>query len=127
MSGMTDMNTSLFASIGKLIAPIFKPLGFGSWEISVSLLTGLMAKEVVVSTMGVIFGANLETILPQHFTSVTAYGFLVFTLLYTPCVTTIATMKKEYGSKMMFFSVAYQLVLAWIASFLVYNIGSLLF
>ncbi len=127
MYGMTDMNTSLFASIGKFIAPIFKPLGFGSWEISVSLLTGLMAKEVVVSTMGVIFGANLETILPQHFTAVTAYGFLVFTLLYTPCVTTIATMKKEYGSKMMFFSVVYQLVLAWIASFLVYNIGSLIF
>lgn len=127
LSGMTDINDSLFASVGKFIAPIFDPLGFGSWEISMSLLTGLMAKEVVVSTMGVIFGANLETILPQHFTSVTAYGFLVFTLLYTPCITTIATMKKEYGNKMMFFSVAYQLVLAWIAAFLVYNIGSLFF
>ena len=127
LSGMTDINNSLFATVGKFIAPIFEPLGFGSWETSMSLLTGLMAKEVVVSTMGVIFGASLETILPQHFTPVTAYGFLVFTLLYTPCITTIATMKKEYGNRMMFFSVAYQLVLAWIASFLVYSIGSLFF
>ncbi|QGU95777.1 ferrous iron transport protein B [Clostridium bovifaecis] len=125
-SGMVDINDSLFASIGKAIAPIFKPLGFGSWETSMSLLTGLMAKEVVVSTMGVIFGNDLQAILPQHFNVVSAYGFLVFVLLYTPCITAIATMRKEYGNKMMLFSIAYQLVLAWIASFIVYNLGSLI-
>lgn len=124
-SGMTDINNSLFASIGKFLTPIFKPLGFGYWETSVSLLTGLMAKEVVVSTMGVIFGSNLTAILPNYFTPITAYGFLVFVLLYTPCMSAVVTMKKEYGNKMAAFSVIYQLVLAWVASFLVYNIGSL--
>lgn len=125
LSGMTDINNSLFASIGKFLTPIFKPLGFGHWETSVSLLTGLMAKEVVVSTMGVIFGSNLATILPNYFTPITAYGFLVFVLLYTPCMSAVVTMKKEYGNKMAAFSVIYQLILAWIASFLVYNVGSL--
>ncbi|KYH30376.1 ferrous iron transport protein B [Clostridium colicanis] len=125
-TGMVEINDSLFASIGKGIAPIFKPLGFGSWETSMSLLTGFMAKEVVVSTMGVIFGNDLQTILLQHFNVVSAYAFLVFVLLYTPCITTVATMKKEYGSKMMSFSIIYQLVLAWIASFIVYNLGLLI-
>lgn len=125
-SGMTEINTSFLAYIGKLLAPIFKPLGFGFWQASVSLLTGLMAKEVVVSSMGVIFGSNLRDILPQFFTSISAYAFLVFVLLYTPCITAVATMKKEYGSKLAIFSVAYQFVLAWLAAFLVYNIGSLI-
>ncbi|MFU0823468.1 MAG: Ferrous iron transport protein B [Clostridium sp.] len=125
-TGMVDINESLFASIGKGIAPIFKPLGFGSWETSMSLLTGFMAKEVVVSTMGVIFGNDLQTILLQHFNVVSAYAFLVFVLLYTPCITTVATMKKEYGNKMMFFSIVYQFILAWIAAFIVYNLGLLI-
>lgn len=125
-TGLVDINESFLAYIGKALTPIFKPLGFGNWQSSVSLLAGLMAKEVVVSTMGVIFGSNLETILPQYFTAVSAYAFLVFTLLYTPCITAIGTMKKEFGSKMSLFSIFYQLVLAWVVSFLVYNIGSLL-
>lgn len=126
-SGMTDINSSFLASIGKLMTPMFKPLGFGNWQTSVSLLTGLMAKEVVVSSMGVIFGSDLVNILPQFFTALSAYSFLVFVLLYTPCVTVIATMKKEFGTKMAIFSVVYQLALAWIVSFLVFNIGSLIF
>ncbi|WP_411679326.1 ferrous iron transport protein B [Clostridium thailandense] len=124
--GMTDINNSILASIGKVITPIFSPLGFGNWQSSISLLTGLMAKEVVLGTMGVIFGGNLEVSLAQHFTPVSAYAFLVFVLLYTPCVSTIATMKKEYGNKMAVFSVAYQLILAWVVSFAVFRIGSLL-
>ncbi|MBV7276325.1 ferrous iron transport protein B [Clostridium sp. PL3] len=124
--GMTDINNSILASIGKVITPIFSPLGFGNWQSSISLLTGLMAKEVVLGTMGVIFGGNLEVSLAQHFTPVSAYAFLVFVLLYTPCVSTIATMKKEYGNKMAVFSVAYQLILAWVVSFVVFRIGSLL-
>jgi len=125
-TGMVDMNESLLASIGKLLAPIFVPLGFGTWETAVALLTGLMAKEVVIGTMGVIFGDNLQAILPNYFTSLSAYSFLVFVLLYTPCVAVLGAMKKEYGTKMVLFSVTYQLTLAWIASFLVYNIGRMI-
>lgn len=123
LSGLTDINTSFLASIGRFISPMLKPLGFGTWQNSVSLLTGLMAKEVVVGTMGVIYGGDLQNILPMHFTSLSAYSFLVFVLLYTPCVSVVATMKKEYGNKMAVFSVAYQLLLAWLMSFLVYNLG----
>lgn len=125
-SGMVDINSSFLASIGSFISPFFKPLGFATWQNSVSLLAGLMAKEVVVGTMGVIYGANLTEVLPTMFTKLSAYSFLVFVLLYTPCVSVIATMKKEYGSKMAIFSVAYQLALAWVVSFLVFNIGTLL-
>ena len=126
LSGMTDINSSFMASIGKAISPIFIPLGFASWQSSVALLAGIMAKEVVVGTMGVIYGSDLTSILPTVFTPLSAYSFLIFVLLYTPCVSLIATMKKEYGNKMAAFSVTYQLVLAWIVSFIVYNAGSLI-
>ncbi|WP_251859977.1 ferrous iron transport protein B [Clostridium sp. Marseille-Q2269] len=125
-SGMVDINESFLASLGKVLSPIFKPLGFTGWQTSVSLLTGLMAKEVIVGTMGVIYGGDLKVTLLNHFTSLSAYSFLVFVLLYTPCVSVVATMKKEYGSKMALFSITYQIILAWIVSFLVYNIGALI-
>jgi ferrous iron transport protein B len=124
-NGYTDINSSFMSNIGRTISPIFYPLGFASWQSSVSLLTGIMAKEVVVGTMGVIYGGDLTEILPTVFTPLSAYSFLIFVLLYTPCVSLIATMKKEYGTKMAAFSVTYQLVLAWIVSFLVFNVGSL--
>lgn len=126
-SGMVDMNDSFLSYIGKFINPIFVPLGFGTWQNSVSILSGLMAKEVVIGTMGVIYGANLEQALLQHFTTLSAISFLVFTLLYTPCVSVISTMKKEFGNKMATFSVVYQFTLAWIISFAIYQIGSLIF
>ncbi len=126
-SGMTDVNDSILASIGWFIAPIFKPLGFGNWQSSVSLLTGLIAKETVVSSMGVIFAGNLEVMLPLHFTALSALSFMVFILLYTPCITAVGTMKKEFGTKITLFSITYQLILAWSISFLVFNIGSLFF
>lgn len=125
-SGKVTINSSFLAYIGSFISPFFKPLGFATWQNSVSLLAGLMAKEVVVGTMGVIYGANLTKILPTMFTALSAYSFLVFVLLYTPCISVIATMKKEYGNKMAIFSVAYQLTLAWVVSFLVFNIGTLI-
>lgn len=125
-SGMTNMNSSFMSYIGSFIAPALKPLGFGTWQNSVSLLAGIMAKEVVVGTMGVIYGGNLTSILPTAFTPLAAYSFLVFVLLYTPCISLIATMKKEYGGKMAAFSVIYQLILAWITSFIVYNLGGLI-
>ena len=124
-NGYTDINSSFMSNIGRAISPFFYPLGFASWESSVALLTGIMAKEVVVGTMGVIYGGDLAEILPKVFTPLSAYSFLIFVLLYTPCVSLIATMKKEYGTKMAAFSVAYQLVLAWVMSFLVFNVGSL--
>ncbi|WP_291637382.1 ferrous iron transport protein B [Clostridium sp.] len=124
-SGMVDINSSFLAAIGRFINPIFIPLGFASWQNSVSLLTGLMAKEVVVGTMGVIYGGNLKHILANYFTPLSAYSFLVFVLLYTPCVSVIATMRKEYGNKMAIFSLTYQLILAWIVSFIIFNVGSL--
>lgn len=126
-SGMTDVNDSILASIGGFIAPIFKPLGFGNWQSSVSLLTGLIAKETVVSSMGVIFAGNLEVMLPLHFTALSALSFMVFILLYTPCIIAVGTMKKEFGTKITLFSITYQLILAWSISFLVFNIGSLFF
>jgi len=125
-TGMVDIDSSFLAAIGKFINPVFIPLGFASWQNSIALLTGLMAKEVVVGTMGVIYGSNLTHVLPNYFTPLSAFSFLTFVLLYTPCVSVIATMKKEYGNKMAIFSVSYQLILAWIVSFIIYNVGSLI-
>ena len=126
-NGFTEnMNDSFLAYLGKLIAPLFAPLGFGDWRASVSILTGLGAKEIVISTMEVLYG-NLDKVLPTVFTGVTAYGFLVFSALYTPCIAALATMRKEYGNKMMFTSLIYQFVLAWIGAFIVRIIGGSLF
>lgn len=125
-NGMSSIENSFLASIGNFISPIFKPLGFYSWQTSVALISGIMAKEVIIGTMGVIFGSNLSAILPKYFTPLSSISFLVFVLLYTPCISVIATMKKEYGGRMASFSVIYQLILAWVVSFLVYNIGALL-
>lgn len=120
-----NVDESILASIGRFIAPIFAPLGFGNWQSSVSLLSGILAKESVVSSMEVIFNGDLKVILPHFFTTISAYSFLIFTLLYTPCVSTLGTMKKEYGTKMMVFSLCYQVVLAWVVSFIFYHIAIL--
>lgn len=122
-SGMTQIDHSILAGIGNFVSPVFIPLGFSSWQNAVSLITGLMAKEVVLGTMGVIYGGSLATSIQSHFTPASAYAFLVFVLLYTPCVSVIATMKKEFGARMAAFSVTYQLVLAWVVSFIVYRLA----
>jgi ferrous iron transport protein B len=119
------MGDSFLAGFGSILAPIFAPLGFGTWEAAVSLVTGIMAKEVVLSTMGVIYGGDLGMILPTLFTQLTAASFLVFVLLYTPCVATIATIKKEYGARFAVFSSFFYFGVAWVMSFLVFQIGSL--
>ena len=121
-----DMNNSFLSYLGKLMTPLFSPLGFGDWRASVSILTGLGAKEIVISTMQVLYG-NLDIVLPTVFTGVTAYGFLVFSALYTPCIAALATMRKEYGNKMMFTSLIYQFIIAWIGAFIVKIIGSTIF
>lgn len=123
-NGFTEnINDSFLAYIGKVIAPIFRPLGFSDWRTSVALLTGLGAKEVVVNTLSILYG-NLNEVLPTVFTGVTAYAFLVFTALYTPCIAALATMRKEYGNKMMFTSLLYQFALAWVAGVIVNIVGS---
>lgn len=128
LNGMvSEVNESLLASIGGVLAPVFSPLGFGNWQSAVSLLSGLLAKESVLASMQVIFSGDLSVILPEHFTSLSAYAFLVFVLLYTPCISVIGTMKKEYGTKLTVFSIFFQLTVAWIAAYLVFNIGSLIF
>ncbi len=124
-SGMVDVNDSILASIGNIIAPVFKPLGFGNWQSSVSLLTGLLAKETVVASMGIIFAGDLTLMLPAYFTAASAISFLVFVLLYTPCISVIGAMKKEYGAKFTLFASSYQLVLACVVSFIAFNIAKL--
>ena len=121
---VSDIEDSFSFNIGSFIAPIFKPLGFGSWEASVSILTGIMAKETVISTMEVIYAGDLAAILPYHFTALSAFAFMVFVLLYTPCMSAIGTIKKEFGGKFTIFSVLMQLTVAWIGAFLIFNIGS---
>lgn len=125
-TGMCDIDKSFLSYAGQFISPIFAPLGFNDWRISVSLLTGLMAKEVVIGTLGALFGSDLKTAILSSFTPASAYGFMVFVLLYTPCISVIGAMKKEYGTRFMAFSIIYQLVLAWVMAFIVYRLGSLI-
>lgn len=125
-----DMDISILGRIGTFIAPIFKPLGFGEWRASVSILTGLVAKEAVVSTMGILYGsvdeAFLITTLQNVFTPITGYSFMAFCLLYMPCLSAFATMKREMGSwKWAFKAIGYQTATAWIVAFLIYNIGNI--
>ena len=124
-AGFTEnMNESFLAGFGKILTPIFAPLGFKDWRISVALLSGLGAKEIVVNTMIVLFG-NLHQVLPTVFTGVTAYSFLIFSALYTPCIASLATMRKEYGNKMMMISLSYQFLLAWVVAFIFNTIANL--
>lgn len=126
----SDSSVSLFAYLGSFIAPIFKPLGFGNWKSSVSLLSGLVAKEAVVSTMLVLYSAANEAALSgailQAFTPLSAFSFMVFCLLYMPCISAFVTIKKETGSiKWAAASAIMQCSVAYITALLVYQIGSL--
>ena len=126
---VTDSSQSLLAAVGKFISPIFSPLGFNDWRISTSLLAGLSAKEAVVSTMSVLTGTGLENLggAPSSmFTPLSAVSFLVFTLLYTPCVAAIATFRAELGSRLQTAGIVIlQCVIAWICAFAVHSIGLL--
>ena len=178
--GVTDTADSLFGRVAGAVAPVFEPLGFGNWQATGALATGLVAKEIVVSSMSVIYqggeppappepidlGADLRGIvvgfgqavlesarivlslipgvnlvspqagqadtqlgmeLQQHFTPLSAAAFLVFVLLYAPCVATLSALKSEFGGKWMAFSFLYLLALAWLSGFVVYQVGSWLF
>ena len=114
---------SLLAMIGSLVAPIFAPLGFGDWRVSTALITGFTAKESVVSTLTVLMGGNAELV-STLFTPFTAAVFLIFTLLYTPCVAAIATVKREMGgTKAAVATVIIQCAIAWCVAFLIHAVG----
>lgn len=117
---LDNLENSYLAMIGKAIAPVLAPCGF-DWKMSVCLLTGLPAKEAIVSTMAILYGGDIAT---AAFTPVTAYGFMLFTLLYFPCIATIATLRREAGAKWAWFTVVNSLVLAWGVAALVSLIGS---
>ncbi|MBD5521340.1 MAG: ferrous iron transport protein B [Lachnospiraceae bacterium] len=123
---VADSKDSLLAMLGKCIAPIFIPLGFNDWRVATSLISGFSAKEAVVSTLSVLTGttmSNLSESLGMIFTPVSAISFLVFTLLYTPCVAAVATIKREMASSWKaFLVVLMQCAVAWIVSFAVYGI-----
>lgn len=126
----TESTDSIFAKLGCAIAPALRPLGFGDWRIAVSLLSGLVAKEAVVSTLGVLFSAGdsaaLSTSLQGIFTPLSAFSFMAFCLLYVPCISAFATIKREMNSwKWAFGVAALQMVVAYLTSLAIYQIGSL--
>ena len=118
---LNDLENSYLAAIGRFVSPVLEPLGF-DWKMSVCLLTGLPAKEAIVSTLAILYDGDIAT---AGFTPLTAFSFLLFVLLYFPCVATIATLRREAGKGWAWFTVFHSLALAWLVSFLVYQIGSL--
>ena len=119
---VTDSANSMLAMIGQFIAPIFKPLGFGDWRAATALITGFSAKEAVISTLTVLVGGNVSVI-TEMFSLQAAIAFLVFTLIYTPCVAAIAAVKRELKSGKWALIVAFgQTALAWVISFVIYQI-----
>lgn len=127
---VADSADSLLALVGRWIAPVFKPLGFGDWRAVTALISGFTAKEAVISTLGVLMGVGTEQLgvaLTTLFTPLAAGSFLVFTLLYTPCVAAVATIRRELGSGLQTVGVVIlQCVVAWVAAGLFYQIGMLL-
>ena len=119
---LEDLENSYLAMIGKAVSPVLGPLGF-DWKMSVCLLTGLPAKEAIVSTLAILYGGDISA---AGFTPLTAFSFMLFVLLYFPCVATIATLRREAGKVWAWFTVFHSLALAWLVSFLVYQIGNVI-
>ena len=133
--GMVDINDSILKGIGSVIAPLFAPLGFGNWRAAVATVTGLVAKENVVGTMGMLYGVAEDAVgesgegiwklVAQDFTALSAYAFLAFNLLSAPCFAAIGAMHREFGNgKWTLFAVAYQCGLAYAVALIIYQIGS---
>ncbi len=123
---------SILGTVGTLIAPIFAPLGFGDWKSSVSMLTGLIARESIVSTMGILHGAGdsgaISEIISAVYTPASAYAFMVFSLLFIPCMAAVATLRREMNSrKWTAIALGFQAVVAWVVTFIVYNICKVIF
>ena len=124
---VSDSADSLLALVGRWIAPVFRPLGFGDWQAVTALISGFTAKEAVISTLGVLLGVGMENLGPAlHtlFTPLAAGSFLIFTLLYTPCIAAVTTIRRELGSRLQTVGVVVmQCVVAWIAAGLFYQLG----
>ena len=136
MQMVDNTGDSILATIGNVIAPIFSPLGWGNWQSAVATVTGLIAKENIVGTFGVLYGieevaengAEIWSQVAQAFTPIAAYSFMVFNLLCAPCFAAIGAIKREMGSaKWTLITVAFQCGVAYVAAFLIFQIGSLLF
>ena len=119
---VSDSSESILASVAGFIAPVFAPLGLGDWRVVTSFISGFMAKESVVSTLEILFGSSVST----AFTTLSAVSLLVFSLLYTPCVAAISSIRRELGHKWAVLVVVWQCAIAWIAAFLVRMIGMLI-
>jgi len=131
---MVDTSESILASIGNVLAPIFAPLGWGTWQSSVAAVTGLVAKENVVGTFGTLYGLaevaedgfEIWSMLAADFTTLSAYSFLVFNLLCAPCFAAIGAIKREMGTaKWTWIAIGYQTILAYVASLCIYQLGML--
>ena len=132
--GMVNMDKSILALIGSFIAPVFTPLGWGNWQSSVAAITGLIAKENIVGTFGILYGyaevaedgMEIWSLLAETFTSLSAYSFLIFNLLCAPCFAAIGAIRKEMNNaKWFWFAIGYQSVFAYIVSLCVYQFGLL--
>ncbi len=128
-----ELDNSILAAIGGVIAPIFAPLGWGDWKMAVAAVTGLIAKENVVSTFGILFGyaevaedgAEIWATLASTMTAAAAYSFLVFNLLCAPCFAAMGAIKREMNNRKWFwFAIGYQTILAYVVSLCVYQIGT---
>ena len=125
-----DTSNSMLAAIGSSISFIFAPLGFGNWQSATAVVTGFIAKEAVVTTLAVLADTteeNLTVALGSMFSTLSAASFLVFTLLYVPCAAAVASIRRELGGRRTLYVVCFQLGVAWITAFLVYQIGSVFF
>ena len=130
---MVDTQQSILSSLGKLIASLFAPLGWGHWEAAVGTITGLVAKENVVATLGILFGFaevaengdEIWTLFAQNFTALSAYSFLVFNLLCAPCFAAIGAIRREMGSaKWTWIAIGYQCIFAYIISLIIFQLGN---
>ncbi|MBO4213279.1 MAG: ferrous iron transporter B, partial [Clostridia bacterium] len=125
---VANSGDSMLASIGRFIAPAFIPCGFGDWRAVTSLISGFTAKEAVIGTLGVLVGDTTPELLGRVFSPLSAFSFLVFTLLYTPCIAAVTTIRRELHSRSLtLLTVLLQCVVGWICATLVFQIGSLFF
>ena len=128
MLGDDELGMSILATIGGFIAPIFAPLGWGDWQAAVASITGLVAKENIVGTMGILYGAsgNVYKSLAEAFTPISGYSFLVFNLLCAPCFAAIGAIKREMNNaKWTWFAIGYQCVFAYAVALMVNQFGNM--